>query len=72
MTYKEAADEYNHYVYLKDRYRPIGTKIGEFYNSYESAMDSNISMPYNEIMFMHDIIGEYLDKLKEEMDKDVK
>ena len=72
MTYKEAADEYNRYVYLKDRYRPIGTKIGEFYNSYESAMNSDISMQYNEIMFMHNIICEYLDKLKEEMDKDVK
>ena len=72
MTYQEAADKYNHYVYLKDKYRSIGTKIGEFYNSYESAMNSNISMSYNEIMFMHNIICEYLDKLKEEMNKDVK
>ena len=72
MTYKEAADKYNHYVYLKDKYRPIGTKIGEFYNSYESDMNSNISMSHNEIMFMHNIICEYLNELKEEMDKDVK
>ncbi len=72
MTYQEAADKYNHYVYLKDKYRQIGTKIGEFYNSYELVMKNNISMSYNEIMFMHNIICEYLDKLKEEMNKDVK
>ena len=69
MTYKEAAEKYNHYLILSNRYRPIGTKIGEFYNNafgYE-----NINMTHDDIMLMHDIICEYLNKLKDEMNKDV-
>jgi len=69
MTYKEAAEKYNHYLSLSNKYRPIGTKIGKFYE--DNLLYEKIYMTYDEIMLMHDIICEYLNRLKKEMNEDV-
>ena len=70
MTYKEAAEKYNHYIYLLDKYRHIGQEINEFYNN--NYMYENKEMTRDDLMFMHETICEYLGLLKKEMDNDVK